>query len=1518
MEAIAILNKSLPATTVKHYFTFNGDAPLITAAYTETDFFKLSNKDVGGNGTGVKKGVEAFFTQEGFSNSDKQKVLILVTDGASDDGYPTECLNAFKNNENGIVFTVGFNHDDSELKKLAGAKGVANNDDYYIHADSAESIKLNFANIGEKLTSMVIDPMGPTVDFDIADVTGDNLSSVGNTIFWKPTPNDPMTGEVVNYKYSVMLNASANREEDVHMDIPLNNTTLFRYGIIGTEENATTQMHELPFPIPHATYAYSSVQVHWVDENENALIAPTEVERIVSDYVNDVDDGKHEVYTPAFTTDYGTKNIKQRIDIPGSEAYYMYVKTTYKANGDEATGVNPANAVAHEVVHHYVRVEPPKVGNLELEKVIPDANNTMEADRFTFAVKGPDGFTGSVSYTVNGVEKTGTVDADGVLTLTRVKANDVILLKDVPVGDYAVTETAEAGNTLFYDATYSNEGKATVVQDETASLTVTNKPTETVFTKIWDDEGNRYSLRPTADDFVKKLLVLSGESGLKAGCQASDFTVEDEAVIVIRTNVEGLETNAWHVVALGLPKLATGYSYYLAEMDVSPYEAKDIILTADFNYTRDNMLNKNSFNVFAESTENKVLNCLGTTVSATVTKSWNDNFDQDGLRPGSLLVTLSNGQTETLSAANNWTATVNGLPKYNENGQEITYTWTEGELPEGYELTNTSVNGTITTLTNTHTPELTNVTVTKVWAGDADYAFFTRPEIVTVKLLANGLIINEVTVTPDENGSWTYIFKNLPKYQDGMEIDYTVSEDAVAGYTFQITGDMTEGFTITNTLETVDIDVTKIWDDENNLEGFRPDSIVINLIKQAGEDGEPEILCTEEVTGSKTDISWSFSWSGLPKYEDGEKIQYTVNEEPLSDYEVEVTGDQQTGFTITNSRTPELTSVTVKKVWDDAEDQDGKRPDHIVIRLLANGEEAAVQEVTATDEWVWKFENLPKFKDGQEVKYSITEDIVTDYESSVNGFEVTNSYTPETIDVSGSKTWEDENDQDGKRPDSISISLLANGERVRGPIPVTAADNWSWIFKELPKYKAGAEIKYTVEEKTVPGYTTVVEGVNVTNSYTPEETSITVTKVWDDAEDQDGKRSGVEANMILSKTVNGTTTDLEPSVPVGVDNGWSHTWDNLPVYEGGVKVVYSVREELANANGYTSDSKAAKEVANGGKVTVTNSYTPELTSATVKKTWDDASNQDGKRPATLTVTLSDGKEVELNEANDWTATVDNLPKYKDGQEIKYTWTEGELPEDYELTKTDVTGTITTLTNSYTPELTSATVTKVWDDKDDQDGKRNGVEANMILSKTVNGEITDIEPSVAVGVDNGWSHTWDNLPVYEGGVKVVYSVREELVNANGYTSDSEAAKEATNDGTVKVTNSYTPEVTEATVKKVWDDASNQDGKRPATLTVTLSDGKEVELNEGNSWTATVENLPKYENGELITYSWTEDETALPEGYKLTDTSVSGTVTTLTNSYTPELTSATVKKTWDDASNQDGKRPATLTVTLSDGK
>ena len=116
-----------------------------------------------------------------------------------------------------------------------------------------------------------------------------------------------------------------------------------------------------------------------------------------------------------------------------------------------------------------------------------------------------------------------------------------------------------------------------------------------------------------------------------------------------------------------------------------------------------------------------------------------------------------------------------------------------------------------------------------------------------------------------------------------------------------------------------------------------------------------------------------------------------------------------------------------------------------------------------------------------------------------------NIYVKPTRVISITKTWSDVDNQDGKRPASITVHLLANGSLVDSKT-VSAADAWSYHFSDLPKYKNGEVITYSISEASVAGYTTRVDQFNLTNSYTPEKMNITVKKNWNDAQNQDGKR----------------------------------------------------------------------------------------------------------------------------------------------------------------------------------------------------------------------------------------------------------------------------------------------------------------------------------------------------------------------------------------------------------------------------
>ena len=56
----------------------------------------------------------------------------------------------------------------------------------------------------------------------------------------------------------------------------------------------------------------------------------------------------------------------------------------------------------------------------------------------------------------------------------------------------------------------------------------------------------------------------------------------------------------------------------------------------------------------------------------------------------------------------------------------------------------------------------------------------------------------------------------------------------------------------------------------------------------------------------------------------------------------------------------------------------------------------AVKEITATDNWQASFTDLPVYKEGKKIAYTITEDPVAGYTTNIDGFTVTNRHTPPT------------------------------------------------------------------------------------------------------------------------------------------------------------------------------------------------------------------------------------------------------------------------------------------------------------------------------------------------------------------------------------------------------------------------------------------------------------------------------------------------------------------------------------------
>ncbi|MEG7622295.1 Cna B-type domain-containing protein, partial [Enterococcus durans] len=150
------------------------------------------------------------------------------------------------------------------------------------------------------------------------------------------------------------------------------------------------------------------------------------------------------------------------------------------------------------------------------------------------------------------------------------------------------------------------------------------------------------------------------------------------------------------------------------------------------------------------------------------------------------------------------------------------------------------------------------------------------------------------------------------------------------------------------------------------------------------------------------------------------------------------------------------------------------------VNLLADGKKVDSKTVTAKDGWKYEFNDLDKFKAGQEIKYTVTEAAVDGYKTTYDGNNIVNTHQVAKTSVSGQKTWSDHDNQDGVRPDEITVNLLADGKKVDSKT-VTAKDGWKYEFNDLDKFKAGQEIKYSISEDKVTGYKTTVSGYDLTN-----------------------------------------------------------------------------------------------------------------------------------------------------------------------------------------------------------------------------------------------------------------------------------------------------------------------------------------------------------------------------------------------------------------------------------------------------
>ena len=136
--------------------------------------------------------------------------------------------------------------------------------------------------------------------------------------------------------------------------------------------------------------------------------------------------------------------------------------------------------------------------------------------------------------------------------------------------------------------------------------------------------------------------------------------------------------------------------------------------------------------------------------------------------------------------------------------------------------------------------------------------------------------------------------------------------------------------------------------------------------------------------------------------------------------------------------------------------------------------------------WSHEFINLPIFDtEGKEYIYSIKELDVPDYESSITGGSIRNTYIGETTtEFTVNKVWVN---APVDKP-AITIYLMQNDNLFD---TVVLDGELSYTWDDLPKFDAnGVEYKYSVLEDNVPFYESNVDGNTITNTFIEEEVEL--------------------------------------------------------------------------------------------------------------------------------------------------------------------------------------------------------------------------------------------------------------------------------------------------------------------------------------------------------------------------------------------------------------------------------------------
>ena len=882
----------------------------------------------------------------------------------------------------------------------------------------------------------------------------------------------------------------------------------------------------------------------------------------------------------------------------------------------------------------------PEVTTIQAKKVwaVPDTDNTAKPDvTFRLQYRAEGGTWQSTQF--NNAEQVANKGNNWTVTWTNLP--DTIDGKTV---EYQVIELSDTGWVQIDQSADPGDGSYT--------YTFTN-----TFTRDFTVEKKWNPTTATMHDVTVWLYRTTDQS--KIGTTDGERVQENEMASDQNYRTATLNTtNNWKYTFTGLPKYnASGdlYYYYALELDSSgnPIAQNGKITLGNTDY-------EVSYTWETDNTKTTVTNT--TAISLTGTKTWLDDGNKDGDRPDSLTLILerktvsATGWTdvsklysptwvkETTGDTNVWTYTYTGLPSYDASGNQYTYRVREDvNSAEGYTLENqkdTGDSGEVAADTNTNNYNFINVrtgpvnlTVIKTWVGDTEG---NRPEDIDLKVECKLITEDEnswqpVSVSQTQwskstgSNEWTLTYSGLPQYNDeGVRYQYRITENGVpTGYEVKdsTNTDPNKQYAIQNIRKGA-LEIRKevsgnrgetdrefhftVTLTRTSMAGTQAADVDVNYTavytKQDGTTEQKTITFTDGKSAEFTlKHNESLVIQGLPA-----GLSYEVTEVERNTNGYSTTG---TGWTGTipaggtaqaefenyrnSSSSSNRTDVSGTKTWVDDSDAAGLRPDVLELTLYRSVDGGPEQVVNATPTWtktgnVWtyRYANLPKYdSSGRTYTYRVVETVPEGYVSTVSGNNFTNTLTKEEekITLTGHKSWLGDAAED--RPESITVVLYDGDGQVVRRVTVTAAENWSYVFADLPRYNAeGNEIPYYVREEGVPaGYQVSYDGLNIVNRKEDAVGALRVTKqVTGTGAEYD--RAFSFTVTLEDRTINGTygeMTFVDGVATFTLRHGQSVTAVGLPA-----GIPYTVTETVPE--GYAaSNAQQAGEIPASDLATVT-------------------------------------------------------------------------------------------------------------------------------------------------------------------------------------------------------------------------------------------------------------------------------------------------------------------------------------------